>query len=211
MKRVDFNINKRLSEYILKPLRKKEDFILLLLETIKLFYVQEMAASQGKVIIVVSKMSRIFYQTDNKMFSIAFPFGLEELDGEYKIYDMSCGIDIDSKVISIMKSILLQLKSLDVSVEGICDVYCEVGGSGTEGEDADMDIIWKILLRLLSAEPGYIRYDYDEKNESENHPLNHFDINYSSDVTYKIGLKKKVGMEYMVSLLDVNSECRYLE
>ena len=68
MKRVDFNINKRLSEYILKPLRKKEDFILLLLETIKLFYVQEMAASQGKVIIVVSKMSRIFYQTDNKMF-----------------------------------------------------------------------------------------------------------------------------------------------
>lgn len=211
MKRVDKDINKVFYENIARPLRTRKDFLLLLLETIKLFYVQEIPiASQGKVSIVVDKMSRVFYQVENKIFSIVFPFGIENVDNQYRIYDINMDIDIDSKLISIMISILMQLELTDISAEEIFDIYCDAVFN--EIESKDIDVAWKILFRLLATELGYIRYDYDEEHkDSVYHPLNHFDINYSANITYKIGLKKIIELENMISFLDIKSECKYLE
>lgn len=211
MKRVDKDINKVFYENIAKPLRTRKEFLLLLLETIKLFYVQEIpAVSQGKVSIVIDKMSRVFYQVENKIFSIVFPFGIENIDNQYRIYDISMDVDIDSKLISIMISILVQLELTDISAEEIFDTYCDAVVNEIERED--VDVAWKILFKLLATELGYIRYDYDEEHaNSVYHPLNHFDINYSANVTYKVGLKETIEIENMVSFLDIKSECKYLE
>lgn len=210
MKKIDKDINKVFYEDIARPLRKKKDFIILLLETVKLFYIETTyAESYGKVTIIIDKMSRVFYGVENKMFSIVFPFGVEK-DGEgYRIYDTSLDFEIDSRIISVMISILNRYELHGISGEEIFDAYCE---SMQEDENEILvESAWKVLLRLQSVELGYIRYDYDEKNQDEKlHPLNHFDINYSTNVTYKIGLRKKIEMEYFISFVDVKKECVYL-
>lgn len=211
MKRIDKDINKVFYENIAKPLRTQKEFLLLLLETLKLFYVQEIpVASQGKVSIVIDKMSRVFYQVENKIFSIVFPFGIENVDNQYRIYDINMDVDIDSKLISIMISILMQLELTDISAEEIFDTYCDAVVNEIESED--VDIAWKILFKLLATELGYIRYDYDEEHANGvYHPLNHFDINYSANITYKVELKEAIDTEKMISFLDIKSECKYLE
>ncbi len=60
-------------------------------------------------------------------------------------------------------------------------------------------------------EDGYIRYDYDLKNKNgKKHPLYHLDINYSSGVTYKVGLRHAVSDSEFQDILDVKTDCAYL-
>lgn len=60
-------------------------------------------------------------------------------------------------------------------------------------------------------EDGYIRYDYDPANEDGDiHPLYHFDINYSSAVTYKIGLNKPIKGNDFQDTLNIKTNCAYL-
>lgn len=211
MKKIDKNISKVFYENIQRPLRTKKDFILLLLETIKLLYVEEVVVtSQGKVSIVIDKMSRIFYQVKNKIFSIVFPFSIEAIDNQYRVYDIDLDVDIDSKLISIMISILKQLEFSKVSAEQMLDTYYDV--TQNEEDSKEVDYAWKLLFKLSFVELGYIRYDYDEKHQNKiYHPLHHLDINYSSNGTYKIGLRKEIELEDMISLLDVKHSCSYLE
>ena len=69
-----------------------------------------------------------------------------------------------------------------------------------------------MILRLLSMELGYIRYDYDPEHENGKfHPLHHLDINYSSKGTYKLGMNNKIQINDFVDLLDVKKECRYIK
>lgn len=211
MKKIDRTINKIFYDSITRPLRVKKDFVLLLLETVKLFYVEELfTETQGKISIVIDKMSRVFYQVENKLFSIVFPFGIERIDGQYRIYDIHLDIDIDSRLISIMKSMISRMETSELTAENVFEVYCEEIVDETGEEEASA--AWKILSQLFTVELGYIRYDLDEEHADKvYHPLNHLDINYTSNATYKIGLKKMINMEDMVSLLNVNSKCIYLE
>lgn len=64
------------TEKIKKPVRNKQDIILLLLETAKILIDQTENHGPGrnKVILYVDKMSRVFYETKDKYFSIGFPF-----------------------------------------------------------------------------------------------------------------------------------------
>lgn len=212
MKRIDKNVNSVFYKIVAKPMRTKKDFIRLLLETIKVFYVQEIAGTDGgKIsIIVVDKMSRVFYQLENKIFSIVFPFAIESADGQYRIYDVNRDVDIDSKMISIMLQLLMHINIKEMSAEKILDTYCDEIEMGVEPQD--IDAAYEILFDLLTIELGYIRYDYDEKHKDIiYHPINHYDINYSEDATYKIGLKQRIKIEDMISFLDIRSICQYLE
>lgn len=211
MKKIDKNINRVFYEHMQKPLRTRKEFILLLLETVKLFYVEEVfATSHGKICIVIDKMSRVFYQVKNKIFSIVFPFAIENIGNRCRVYDISLDVDIDSKLISIMINILNQFEISEISVEKMFDTYCDVISS--EMDSKEVGIACKILLKLFSIELGYIRYDLDEEHADKiYHPLYHFDINYSSNTTYKIGLKRAIEMNDMISLLNANHKCSYLE
>lgn len=211
MKRIDKHINKFFYDAIRKPLRTKKEFIILLLNTMKIFYIDEsLLIGDGKISIIIEKMSRIFYQVENKIFSIVFPFGIEFLKEGYRIYDLDLNVDIDSKLISIMIDMINQYELNEISIEKMLDIYYDVLAD-TE-DDINVNRAWNILCKLLTIELGYIRYDVDQEHAEEiYHPLNHFDINYSNNITYKIGLKKEIVLEDMISMLDIKQKCNYLE
>ena len=78
---------------------------------------------------------------------------------------------------------------------------------------------WSFLKDLLLMEDGYIRYDYDKdeyekfklKEEKNKHPLNHYDIFYSSINSFKLGLKKEISHEDFINILNTNKDCKYIE
>lgn len=75
----------------------------------------------------------------------------------------------------------------------------------------DKDLIWEIIKKLLVFESGYLRYDYDIQHEDGRlHPLNHLDINYSSDGTFKIGLIDSINSDEFIDILDINTESYYI-
>ncbi|MED2993806.1 hypothetical protein [Bacillus tropicus] len=60
-----------------------------------------------------------------------------------------------------------------------------------KGERDSLDIAhWSIIKNLLTFEPSYIRYDYDDNEgrlNERSHPLNHLDIHYTTAGTFKLG------------------------
>ena len=47
-------------------------------------------------------MSRVFYETKDKYFSIGFPFYIEKKNGSYRIYDKITELEIDSRRLSML-------------------------------------------------------------------------------------------------------------
>ena len=73
------------------------------------------------------------------------------------------------------------------------------------------DQIWQILKELLVFESGYLRYDYDKERENGNlHPLNHLDINYSSNATFKIGINNTIDCNTFIDILDINTDSYFI-
>ena len=78
--------------------------------------------------------------------------------------------------------------------------------------DEEVDQCFGLILRMLSMELGYIRYDYDPDHENGTmHPLHHLDVNYSSQGTYKLGMNRKIQTDEFVDMLDVKTACRYIQ
>ncbi len=75
-----------------------------------------------------------------------------------------------------------------------------------------MQETWEILKRLYSIEYGYLRFDYDEEQENGKlHPLNHLDINFVNSNQFKIGLNKKITLEEFTDIIDLTTDCYYLD
>ena len=166
--------------------------------------------SKGKVVLYIDKMSRLFFFSENKYYSIVFPFHFLEENGEYKIVFQST-IEVNSRLISKVISIIQcdEFKtqcSLDF-VEPICDA-----------EDDCDENFWIFLRELLLMEDGYIRYDFDqeeydnarERGEEDRHPLNHYDFFYSSKATFKLGLNNKISNDDFIDLVNIRTNCEYL-
>lgn len=198
-------------EKVMKPIRCKQDGILLLLETLKLFdnnLEEKPQAGAGRVIVYIDKMSRVFYETEKKYFSIMFPFSLEKRGERYRIYDSLTDLEIDDKMISLLISIFKKDGVLEYSLEKAMDFIIE---SANEYGYKNIDDIWRLMFKLWYMEEGYIRYDYDAKYQNgDKHPLHHLDINYSSGGTYKLGLKGKLSAEDFKDMLDTGTDCAYL-
>lgn len=200
-----------ISEKINQPIRRKNDMILLLLETMKLFENPDNIPINelGKITIYVDKMSRIFYETKEKYFSFIFPFLIETHENTYKFYDNSMDCELNSRILSMLISIFRQNCMLENSLEKAMDTIIEIA---EEYEYQDIDTIWRLIFKLWYMEEGYIRYDYDDIHvNGKFHPLCHLDINYSSEVTYKIGLNNTIQMNAFKDILDLKTECAYLK
>ena len=211
MKIIERKIGEFFSEKVLRPVRNKQDVILLLLETLKLINDREneITNERGKVIICIDKMSRVFYETNKKAFSICFPFSIEEKDERYfRIYDSLTDVEITLQMISLLISIFKKDGKLGESLESVMDFIIE---SAEDYEYKNIDDIWRMLFKLWYMEEGYIRYDYDPEHENkEIHPLYHLDVNYSSGVTYKIGLNGALQIGGLKKILDTTTDCAYL-
>ncbi|MEZ3435832.1 MAG: hypothetical protein K1W34_14685 [Lachnospiraceae bacterium] len=210
MKIIERKIGEFFCKRMLKPIRSKQDVILLLLETLKLINdTEKISNERGKIIIYVDKMSRVFYETDDKMFSFYFPFALDEKEPEsYRIYDTLTDLEISNQMISLLISIFKKDGKLGESLEYVMDYIIE---SAEDYEYRNIDDIWRVLFRLWYTEDGYIRYDHDPEHEnSKLHPLYHLDVNYSSGCTYKIGLNNSFQADDFRNILDITTDSFYL-
>lgn len=209
---LELSIGESLFEKVIRPIRVKEDIVILLLETMKMFLVGDIinkTERKGKVLIKIDKMSRVIFETQDKYFSFHFPFSVEkgELDSKsIRFYDSNIGINLDSKTVSILLGIFYDEVMRNDSLE---EIYYEL--SYVEGI-CEVEKIWKILRKLMLFESGYLRYDYDLEHENgDMHPLNHFDIYFSSGNSFKVGLNNKIAFEEFIDILDIQTECYYLE
>ncbi len=211
MKTIEKKVGEFFCEKVLKPVRNKQDIILLLLETLKWVNntENEVSNEKGRIIIYIDKMSRIFYETDEKAFSLCFPFSLEEKeDHRIRVYDSLTDLEITNQMISLLISIFKQDRKLGESLENVMDFIIE---SAEDYEYKNIDEIWRLLFKLWYMEDGYIRYDYDPEQENgKKHPLYHLDVNYSSGTTYKIGLNAPLQVDKLKDILDTTTDCLYL-
>ncbi len=212
MKQYYLSLNKCLYDKF-PPIRTKEDVIFVLLEVMRYSFNFSLAPSkdieQVNIIIYVDKMSRIIYGDKEKIHSFQLPFSVYEQ--EEKVCFSYNGQDVDSKSIAVLSSILQCSKKIYNSLESLIDIFMDAMEDFEIEELELQSTYWNMLLFLLMFECGYIRYDYDPIRENvEMHPLHHLDIGYSSNVTFKIGLKQQFASEDLIKLMDINAKCHYL-
>lgn len=201
-------------EQFSKPVRNKQDMVRFILNVVNTLLIKQESDGGGVLWIKKDKMSRVFCFLEEKYFSTVFPFEIvnkNEVENERKIYDQVLNLELDNRKIVLLQRMLDQMNFVANSVETIIqEAYLDVAEDGYT--DDEVDQCFGLILRLLSMELGYIRYDYDPKHENGTvHPLHHLDVNYSSQGTYKFGLERKIQMDEFVDLLDVKSACRYIQ
>ena len=111
MKCYCFELTDELSTQILCPIRTKEDVISLLINTIKVLLslpATEESRSQNtnKIILLVDRMSRLFFCIEDKIFTINFPFYVSKSEVTDALSIRYRHIAIDSYISSLIISTL---------------------------------------------------------------------------------------------------------
>ena len=150
--------------------------------------------------LVVNDMNRLFFCKEKKMYSIVFPFHAE---CKPKIHFDLDGIDISSAMISNLCTVI---ESEDYTQSSSFDFFTPI----LEREERFSKDFWYVLRYLMTYELGYIRYDDDiagfkeaaKKGTPKRHPRYHYDVNYSQQAAFKIGLDKQITPDKFVQFLD---------
>lgn len=210
-KEIRYSMGKGILEMASQPLRSRQDAILLLLYTIRMFEVDELSPENTdiKVVISINKMNRIFYILEDKIFSIQFPFNIEIQESKIiRIYDIKTGVDVDSMLISTLIRIF-EKKENALSFDSLFE---EIMYGENELQNIGEGQLWEIVKFISTYDLGYLRYDYDEKNQNGLlHPINHLDICLDTAATFKIGLEKVLDYEMFKDILDITTDCSFLK
>jgi hypothetical protein len=185
-------------------MRNRFDIVILLLESIRIIInsinISE-SKSRGKMVFYIDKMSRLFFFSEKKYFSVNFPFFVDNNQDGNIVYDKN-DKHIDSEIVSkIMELFLgkniLCSNSLTNFFDLLEDIY----------EEKD---IWNIIVELLTFEEGYIRFDNDNAHIGEFHPQYHVDVCYRESNKIKLGLRNTIAESDFFDLLDSRSSCYFL-
>jgi hypothetical protein len=215
MKKLKIKMTKKLEDLASNHIRTKNHIILLLLESIPILTYGEIveSATDGFILLRIDKMKRLFFVFKKKIFSFNFPFNVEVLEGENNtiIYDPITNLEINGLNYAILKATFEEIIYRKEN-QGIQDLDSDLLQIMESFEmKPNKDLIWEILKKLLIFESGYLRYDYDDEHEDgKMHPLNHLDVNYSSDGTFKIGLNDNIDSDIFIDIIDVNTESYYI-
>lgn len=211
-KELTFRMSKQIVEMARKPLRTREEAILLLLYTIRMFDVSNYLTEERseKIKISVDKMNRIFYLFERKIFSMQFPFCID--DGSEKdniiIYHNMTGMVINPRVLSFLIEAFEKMHRKEMDFETFFEIIMETDIDDNEFTTKEK---WLLISHLLKYDLGYIRYDIDPEHENGRmHPLNHLDICFDNSVAYKIGLNKEIEFNDFKNILDITTECWYI-
>lgn len=205
VKRYEFPIDSYQSQWMFEAIRSKRDVIALLMRTIKIMMLPPLPTPEpaGHIILQVSKMSRLFFVMENKMFSFNFPFTVIKNNG-YLTFRSIHHAEINSMVASQVLALLEATDSIENRdvlhfAEPISDL-CQYDGD-----------FWCLFRDLLMHEDGYIRYDHDAARKNGHlHPLHHLDIFYTTGNTFKLGVNSSVSLEHFLDVLDVDTNCHYV-
>lgn len=215
MKKIEFKISRLAADSFFpkERIKNKLQILEILLEATRYMLAAPKVYKKnatGKIVLLVDKMSRLFFLNEGKYYSIAFPFLVEEMD---KIqFSFNNLVDIDFEIISNILSVI-KGKSFDA----LCSL--DFADSIYDFESEFNENFWVVLRSLILNEDGYIRYDKDlagyneakKKGHQHRHPIHHFDVCYSNMATYKIGLEEKITEKDFIDLLNIKSDCRYLK
>lgn len=115
--------------------------------------------------ISINKMNRIFYLLKGKMFSMQFPFRIEnnDIQNGIRIYDSVTGILINATTLSFLIGLFEQINRPETDFEKVFEIMME-----TEQNDDEftMEQMWTLFSYLLKYDLGYIRYDIDPEHEN---------------------------------------------
>lgn len=194
------------ANWIFSPIRTKTDYIVLLMRTIKLMLANIPTTNSncaGEILLKSEKMSRLIFSGKDKIFSIAFPFFIEETDSGLRFYSNNY-LDINHKTTSQILGLFRDEKILDHS-----DVFMFADPIDSISRfDPD---IWSLLRDIITSEDGYLRYDHDPKNANGHlHPLHHLDIFYTTPSTFKIGLNAEIAVTSFEDVINLRTDCYYL-
>lgn len=221
---IEFNINKKVYDLVCRRIKLKSQLIELLIEISSLIIVNIPVKDEGlgKFIINVGNLRRGFFCIKDpsanvyKYFSFNFPFKLSEEYGRFKLETLNGGVAIEATHIAILRSICANY-AFDEKLckHGLLLDFSQLVETTFLDLGIDMQYyerdINQVLMELFTFEPSYIRYDYDEENEDGRiHPLNHLDIFYSQNTTFKLGCKQLELNEFM-DILDIETECKYID
>lgn len=202
-------IDKYQIDSITRAMRSKGDVISVWIETIKAFLVNQPAQNGdvvGEICIVVESMSRIFCTLNDgrKIFSLAFPFIVTATDEGLNFRSRE-GININSRNSSLILELIEGAAVLGATDFGtFVDPIIDVVDHSPE--------VWSLLRELMLAEDSYLRYDFDSDRENGHlHPLHHIDFSYTNYATFKIGLSAQVDRDGLVRILDIGTDCLYLQ
>ena len=196
-------------------IKTKKQILKILLETVRVMLVEnsdENLKEQNSYFkVVIDKMSRIFYFSDKKYYSIYFPFTYI-IDNGKNVISFKNQIEINSQIISNIIEILNDTRfesfySLDF-IEPI-----------NELESYYEDKLWFLIRELIMLEDGYVRFDNDidnfnkakQEGKEHTHPENHLDIFYSNGNTFKIGLERIIKTLEFEDYFNVATDCKYLK
>lgn len=171
---------------------------------------EKKARGSYKMIFFRDKMSRIFFVSSDKVYSVIFPFNViiheNNLSLNYKNL-----IEIDSLALSnlviLLKNPLIQSDNCLDFIDPIIDL-----------ENEQTEKYWILFKDLLITEDGYIRYDKDlvgyneakEKKQEHRHPIHHLDVFYTNAATFKIGLNNSIMDRELIDTVNTETDCKYL-
>lgn len=194
-------------------IKEKLNLIEILLESIRYILIAERKNKvrvNNKIIFHKEKMSRIFFVSKYKTYSIRFPFNLL-IEGEDISINYKNLIDLNSSNIS---QLITFFKNFDITTDNCFDFAEQV----IDFQDGLQENYWLLIRELLLLEDGYIRYDHDDKayqeavkkNQKHRHPLHHLDIFYSSEITFKLGFNSAIDDKEIIDTLNTETNCKYL-
>ncbi|EGM77883.1 hypothetical protein Rhein_1968 [Rheinheimera sp. A13L] len=206
-KELIFYIDETIAKNISFAIRDKFDYAVLILNivnSVKLSYALNIKSGYGEICIITEKMRRVVCRLESKIFSVSLPFTVRFQDDSVLFESKTSGI-IDSILVSNALSVLNSEKLRSEScVAQLADLIIDMSYSKPE--------LWSFLKELLFLEDSYLRFDHDSKNENGSlHPLNHLDVFYSNSATFKIGLHKKIESSDFIDILDVKTDCHFLQ
>lgn len=193
----------------LGSIREQYDIVCYLLSVMGLLNVEPFGKIDGKeadLVIFVDKMSRLFWGVGDKIHSIQYPFLLKEKEGF--LISLFQGKVIDSQTIAILSTIIRDKNNIVKSIENMLDAFMDTMNEFEILDNNYAQFCWELLLYLLSFETGYLRYDHDENRADPIlHPVDHIDLFYSSNSTFKIGLQDRIDVDDLKSILNINEKC----
>lgn len=209
MKKYNFLIDKSYMDRFFSPVKNKIQFIELLMNSIKYMLINpdvKKERGHGQLVLVTGKTSRLCFFKEDKYFSIAFPFSVKFEDAYF--FSFRNKINIDSRLTS---DVIALINDNDFQSNCCIDFASPI----TEYQDSINEHYWDFVRELLLMEDGYFRYDYDQVNyekhgRSDIHPLNHYDLFYSSNATFKIGLANKISHDDFFDLINIKTDCKFI-
>ena len=165
----------------------------------------------GEIMIIVDKMSRIFFFQKDKYYSIVFPYKIykDNDKDKFKLFTKN-DIELNSFLISMVISAINEDLFIDECVLDFADFIYEF--------EKENKYVWNVIKELILLEDGYIRFDNDQEGYEKAvklgkplmHPKNHYDLFYTNPVTFKIGLNKYHSTTEMINFVNLTTDCLFV-